>query len=270
MVARQDIKKFQKEILAWYAKNKRDLPWRKTRDPYKILVSEVMLQQTQVGRVVPKYEAWLTAFPAIEHLAQAKTRDVLRLWSGLGYNRRALYLQKAAQMIVSEYSGKWPEEVSELQKLPGVGKYTAGAVACFAFNEQTAVVDTNIRKVILHHFFPKESREKVSDKTIHTIAKTLLPRGKSYEWNQALMDYSAAMLKKEKIPIAKQTKFIGSTRYYRGQILKLLLEKERIPVSRLGKLLKTDEKGLTWLEDLLRAMEKDGLIAVLNNRVTIR
>ena len=147
-----EVKKFQQKILDWYEKNKRDLPWRRTRDPYKIWISEIMLQQTQVSRVIPKYEAWLEKFPTVASLAKAKTADVLAMWSGLGYNRRALNLKKTAERVVNEFGGKFPRDEKLLRSLPGIGEYTAGALLCFAFDEQIAVVDTNIRKVILTQF----------------------------------------------------------------------------------------------------------------------
>ena len=162
------VRSFQKKILFWYEKNKRELPWRELlfdvtlqqRDPYKILVSEVMAQQTQIARVIPKYHAWLTRFPTLQSLAEAPTREVLLYWSGLGYNRRALNLQKAAQVIVREYQGEFPRSVETLRKLPGIGQYTASAIACFAFNEQIAVIDTNVRKVILIEILKKKRRQR--------------------------------------------------------------------------------------------------------------
>jgi A/G-specific adenine glycosylase len=262
------IQLFQKEILDWYSKNKRDLPWRRTRDPYKILVSEVMLQQTQVGRVVPKYDAWLMAFPTVERLAKASRSDILKLWSGLGYNRRALYLQKTAQAIVSQHAGKWPKDILELQKLPGIGRYTAGAVACFAFDQQVAVVDTNIRKVILAKFQIPSTK---SQKEIQEIADVILPIGKAYEWNQALMDYASAILKKEKIAIPKQSKFHGSNRYYRGKVLRLLLNNEKLAIFDLGIQLKADysSKDSEWLSKILLGMEKDDLLIIKDGSVSL-
>src|SRR5260221_6037221 len=203
MISKQKITSFQKQILDWYAKNQRDLPWRRTRDPYRILISEVMSQQTQLSRLMPKYLAWLEKFPTVHDLAQAKISDVLHSWSGLGYNRRALNLKKTAEIISKQYHGEFPHSEKDLLSLPGIGEYTARAVLCFAFDQQIAVVDTNVRKVILTRF-------AVSEKEISEIAGVLLPVGKAYEWNQALMDYAAAVLKKEKIPIPKQSKFIGS------------------------------------------------------------
>lgn len=265
LLSQEEIEKFQKEILTWYQKNKRDLPWRRGRDPYHILVSEVMLQQTQVNRVISKYEEWLVAFPTIKSLAKASTRDVLLHWSGLGYNRRALYLKKLAEELVKNYSANkarsshirsnnkmlrptqndnivWPQTEKALRQLPGIGEYTAAALLCFAFDQQVAVIDTNIRKVILVHFkhvIPDlirdlDSRFRGNDKekiVIEQIANALLPKGKAYDWNQALMDYASAELKKEKISIPKQSKFKDSDRYYRGQIIKYLITHKKAEIA---------------------------------------
>lgn len=262
--------KLQRKILSWYQKNKRDLPWRKTREPYKILVSEMMLQQTQVSRVIPKYAEWLKQFPTIQLLSKAKTSDVLRLWSGLGYNRRALYLQKTARMIIKSFNGQFPRTFQELMKLPGIGEYTAKAVLCFAFDEQIAVVDTNIRRVILTHFQMVKA-EPLSRKEVQRIAGQLLPKGRAYEWNQALMDYSAETLKDKKILIPKQSKFIGSHRYYRGKILKLLLLHEHLGKEELGKLLKEDfsEKDLAWLETLIGELLSEGFVKFQTNELVL-
>lgn len=270
-LAPQRIKQFQVKILSWYEENRRELPWREVpfdtslgqRDPYKILVSEVMSQQTQLSRVIPKYERWMKELPTIASLAAAKQSTVLRLWSGLGYNRRALYLQQSAQAIVHDYHGVWPKDEKELEKLPGIGKYTAAAVACFAFDKQIPVIDTNVRKVILTQLPIQSSKSKIqNEKEIEEIAWQLLPKGKAYAWNQSLMDYAALMLKKEKIVVPKQSKFIGSNRYYRGKILRLLLEKKRIAKKDLGSLLKDDfnEAENEWLTAILRGLRRDALI----------
>lgn len=221
-ISPQRIQQFQTYILDWYEKNKRDLPWRSTRNPYNILISEVMLQQTQVTRVIEKYRLWINKFPTIYTLAQAKFADVLSIWSGLGYNRRALYLHKLAIDIVTNYQGVFPNNAKSLKLLPGIGEYTANALLCFAFDKQIPVVDTNIKKVILTQFLMVDYAD---NKVIEEIALRILPKGKAYIWNQALMDYSSLMLKKEKIKIPKQSKFKDSDRYYRGAIMKLLLKK---------------------------------------------
>jgi A/G-specific adenine glycosylase len=295
----EEIKQFQTKILDWYSKNQRDLPWRevpvetnhsvhlsgtslqevKQRDPYKILISEVMSQQTQISRVIPKYEGWLKVFPTVYDLARGSVADVLRLWSGLGYNRRALNLKKTAEIIVSEYGGKFPQDEKELLKLPGIGQYTARALLCFAFNQQIAVVDTNVRKVILTQLFIRHSggvqnlseeqhfnvrdsgQARMTDGEVQEVADQLLPYGKAYEWNQALMDYAGAMLKKEKIQIPKQSTFIGSHRYYRGQVLKTLLEKKKMSLKDLGIMLKKDYEEV-WLQNLVSELRDEGFVEV--------
>ncbi len=288
----KQIQKFQKDILDWYQKNKRDLPWRRPSlklwndwqgDPYKVLVSEIMSQQTQIARVIPKYHAWLQKFPTVFDLASASTRDVLLLWSGLGYNRRALYLQKCAQEIVEKYQGKFPEDEKLLLQLPGIGKYTARALLCFAFDQQVAVVDTNVRKVILTQLCqnhpersegspnkkedssatPQNDKTFMTEKKIEDVAAQVLPQGKAYEWNQALMDYAAIALKKEKHPKAqKQSRFKDSDRYYRGEIIRFLLAHNTITTIQLQDHLLQTDKILTEerLEKILLGMQKDKLI----------
>lgn len=288
---------FQKKILDWYFVNKRDLPWRKTREPYSILISEIMSQQTQLTRVVPKYKAWIEKFPEIESLANAQLSDVLQYWSGLGYNRRALHLKKTAEVVVDKYHGQFPQTENELKSLPGIGRYTARALLCFAFDHQIAVVDTNVRKVILtqmiipentknqivkqsakfmvrdsgSHDFLKINSIGISEQTIEDIAKQLLPAGRAYEWNQALMDYAAAVLKNEKIPIPKQSKFIGSHRYYRGKILKQLLQKNNLSIVEVGSLIKNDynEDEKEWLQGILGELMMEGFIICKNDMVSL-
>lgn len=266
MLPTKQITAFQKEILDWYKHNKRDLPWRHSRDPYNILVSEVMLQQTQVDRVIPKFFAWMARFPTLASLASASTRDVLLYWSGLGYNRRALYLQRLAQKVVKNNNGIFSQDEKELMQLPGIGQYTARALLCFAFNKQIAVVDTNVRKVILTKFSVVSSQ--FSDKEMQKIATELLPQGRAYEWNQALMDYASANLKKEKISIPKQAPFKTSKRFYRGQVIRLLLQR-----SATGKELFDNLENLGISREsffsILEDMKKDGLIEEKKSRFSL-
>lgn len=229
------MRKFQNIILDWYKKNRRDLPWRRTQDPYKILVSEVMLQQTQVSRVLPKYKEFLRAFPDLTSLAAAADKRLLKTWSGLGYWRRAKYLKQAAQIIIEKYRGKFPKDPAELERLPGIGPYTAHAVACFAFNGKDAFLDTNIRRAYLHFFFP--NKKDVSDKEILKIAQQALLHnwsGRSNhvislrEWHYALFDYGATVLKDKQINrrsrhYHRQSKFDGSFRSFRTKVMKFLL-----------------------------------------------
>lgn len=172
-------------VLSWYTAVRRDLPWRRTTDPYRILVSEVMLQQTQVARVVPYYEAFLARFPDEVALGGAPTADVLRLWSGLGYNRRALALQACARVVARD---GWPRDAAGLLALPGVGPYTAAAVASFAFGDHVAAVDTNVKRVI-----ERVDREHRKPRALAERAAELLPAGRAPDWNQAMMELGATV-----------------------------------------------------------------------------
>jgi A/G-specific adenine glycosylase len=183
-------------LLDWYAGNGRaSLPWRQTRDPYSILVSEVMLQQTQVERVIPKYHAFLERFPTLAALAEAPTADVIRAWAGLGYNARAVRLQQVARQAMSDYGGALPATMEGLLALSGIGRYTAGAVACFAFEQQVATVDTNIRRTLWRLFRGVEPAEWPASATRDALAlaEWALPDGRAYDWQQALMDIGATI-----------------------------------------------------------------------------
>ena len=181
-------------ILAHYrAHGRRDLPWRKTKDPYRILVSEFMLQQTQVARVAEKYEPFIERFPDFASLARAPLGDVIRAWSGLGYNRRALHLRETARIVVSRFDGRLPRGFDDLRALPGIGAATAAEIMNFAFNEPRAFIETNVRAVYIHHFFP--GRKKVADAEILPLVERTLDAKNPRRWFYALMDYGV-MLKK--------------------------------------------------------------------------
>ena len=230
-----EIKAFQKKIYAFFKDNRRDLPWRNTTDPYKILVSEVMLQQTQTSRVVEKYLAFIKSFPDTKTLAGATFPEVLRLWQGLGYNRRALWLKKSSEIISKDLGGIFPKTQEELTKLPGIGVNTAGAIAAFAFNKPVVFIETNIRRVFIHEFFSDQA--EVFDKEILLLIEAALPPKDIREWYYALMDYGVFLKRQTTNPNRKskhyaiQSKFEGSARQVRGQILKKLLK---------GRVLSTD------------------------------
>lgn len=243
MSKKERVSVFQRAVWNYYRAHKRDLPWRPpslklrkdgTADPYAILVSEVMLQQTQVERVIPKYLEWMRKFPSPESLATASTADVLKAWQGLGYNRRALNLKRAAKMLVREYGGVMPRDIEQIDTLPGVGPYTARAVAAFAFGVSSAFIETNIRTVFLHFFF--NGKTKVTDANILEVIHIATPSCIStlqkegsvtvQDWYFALMDYGA-MLKRtvgnanrQSAHYAKQATFKGSKRELRGAILR--------------------------------------------------
>lgn len=257
-----DARAFVQEVTKyWKKRGRHNLPWRKTRDPYAILVSEVMLQQTQVDRVVPYFTRWLVKFPTVRALAKAPLADVLKEWSGLGYNRRAKLLRECAKEIAEKHGGKIPKDFAALVSLPAVGPYTAGAIRAFAFDEKEIFIETNIRAALIHHFFPKS--KKVDDRKLIPILKDCLLHVKSArEWYSALMDYGSHIKKTNPNPSrrskhhARQSRFEGSLRQMRGVILRRLL-KGAISQSVL---LKIDTGQSYFLELALRDLEREQLI----------
>ena len=188
------LEDIQHRLLTWYAAAQRELPWRTTDDPYAILVSEMMLQQTQVERVVPKFQQFLATFPTLAALAAAPTADVISTWVPLGYNMRAVRLQSIARQVIAEYGGCIPDAIEALLKLKGIGRYTAGAIACFAYHKQVATVDTNIRRVVHRVFLGLEyPAPRLNDSQLLKLAEQVLPPGEAYNWNQALMDLGATI-----------------------------------------------------------------------------
>ena len=185
-------RQFQHRLLRWYKEHGRDLPWRKTSDPYKILVSEVMLQQTQGDRVVPKYHEFLERYPSFEALAGARAEDVKKTWYPLGYNIRPLRLHSIACETVARYGGELPNDHDELLTFKGIGRYTAGAIRSFAFNEDAPILDTNVMRV-LHRIFLGAWDPKNQKNRLWTLSETLIPKGKGYDFNQALMDFGATV-----------------------------------------------------------------------------
>jgi A/G-specific adenine glycosylase len=189
---RSTIRRFQRRLLAWYAEHGRDLPWRRTRQPYRVLVSEIMLQQTQVDRVVPKYREFLRHYPTMEQLAAAPVDAVRRLWYPLGYNIRPIRLHAIARETVARYGGRLPDREEALRELPGIGRYTAGAILSFAYGRDTAVLDTNVRRVLGRVFLgPRRLARVRGQRTFWDLAAVLVPRGRGYDFNQALMDFGA-------------------------------------------------------------------------------
>jgi A/G-specific adenine glycosylase len=194
-VRRPDPRKtraFQRRLLAWYAAHGRDLPWRRTREPYRILVSEIMLQQTQVDRVVPKYREFLRRFPSLRRLAAAEVEEVRRLWYPLGYNIRPVRLHAIARETLARYGGRLPDDGDKLRGLPGIGRYTAGAILSFAFGRDAPILDTNVRRVLGRIFLgARAARRRRSDSALWALAAAVLPPGRGYDFNQALMDFGA-------------------------------------------------------------------------------
>lgn len=256
-----DTTEFQEVI--WEKGNAlfRPMPWRDDTQPYFVLVSEIMLQQTQVDRVIPKFLAFMTSFPTIEALAAAGLDEVLRAWSGLGYNRRAKFLHNAAKMIVEEFNGHFPQTTTELIKLPGVGVNTAGAIAAYSFNQPSIFIETNVRTVYFYHFFQGET--EVDDKTLRAVVEATVDTEHPREWYWALMDYGsylkkngAGLLDKSR-HYKKQPPLKGSIREVRGLILKQLAAQD-MSREALAHAVSADERFDSALSGLLG----DGLVTV--------
>lgn len=244
----------------------RTMPWREDTRPYYVLVSELMLQQTQVPRVVPKFEAFISVFPNEEILAKASLADVLKLWQGLGYNRRAKFLHEAAKMIVNVYSGKFPATEADILRLPGVGKNTAGAILVYAFNTPAIYVETNVRTVYIHHFFADNFA--VDDKEIIQQLEATIDTRNPRAFYQNLMDYGTWLKSQGVSNIAqsrhykKQSPLKGSVREVRGQIIKVLSKHDSVEAA-LRIQITADERFDEALDGLL----KDGLVTRTHNRL---
>ncbi len=277
------LRHVQNALLAWFTTNGRDLPWRRTRDPYRVLVSEIMLQQTQVDRVKSKWEAFLAQFPTLDALAAAAPGDVIRAWAGLGYNRRALNLQRTAQAVLRDWHGQFPTTPQELKTLPGIGPYTAGAVACFAFERDVGFMDTNIKRVVQRVWVGPDDTP-APDRDLLQLAEQAVPAGHGWAWNQAVMELGALVCTAAKprcqicplrsacrayrawcaadeavfsyqptrpTKLAKvaerNTPFASTPRYFRGRIVDALRQQEPgtwLPLAALGEQVKSD-----WTSD---------------------
>lgn len=257
----ETVAAFRTAVLEYYRLNSRPMPWRETRDPYAILISEVMLQQTQVARVRVKYDEFLSAFPGLGDLAAAPLAEVLRLWQGLGYNRRALALKRCAEAIMAQYDGTFPSSIPGLQALPGIGPYTARAVAAFAFDVAEPLIETNIRTVFLHCFFL--GRESVSDAEIMPLVEATLDRDNPREWYYALMDYGVMLKQNHPNPgrrsrhHAQQSRFEGSNRQLRSRLLREVMAEPGLSLENVVIRL-TAERGA--VERNLEAMQREGLL----------
>lgn len=259
----RDISAFETAVWDYYDKNGRhDLPWRrlddkKRLDPYRVMVSEIMLQQTQVNRVIPKYEQFLALFPTVSDLANAPLAEVIKAWNGLGYNRRAKFLWQAANKVVDDWHGKFPQTIAELATLPGIGKNTAGAIVSYAFDRPVTFVETNVRTVLIHHFFADQDGvsdkdlQPILDQAIDDIVALNYPGRTPRTWHWAIMDYGTFLkqtvgnLSRQSKMYAKQSAFKGSKRQIRGEVLRLLTANplhtkdliQKIPDERLAQVL---------------------------------
>ncbi len=286
-----DVPAARDSLVEWYEADHREFPWRQTTDPYAVLVSEVMSQQTQLGRVVDAWEDFLDRWPTVEALAATDRADVVAFWTdhSLGYNNRARYLHEAARQVVEEYDGTFPETPGELQELQGVGPYTANAVASFAFDNGDAVVDTNVKRVLYRAFAEIRNTD---DPPYEEVASALMPKGQSRVWNNAIMELGGVAC--EKTPscdeagcpwrgwcrayqtgdftapdVPEQPDFEGSRRQMRGRVLSALSEHGPQPIDTLGRRVRVDytpdgdgDGSRAWLRGLVADLTADGLVTV--------
>lgn len=264
---KQEIESFQRFITKWYQKyGRRTLPWRLTTDPYAILVSELMLQQTQVSRVIPKYEAFLKRFPNLKSLKSSSLADVLILWQGLGYNRRAKYLWQLAQTTQT-----LPCSQTELQKLPCIGPYTASAICAFAFNKPVSMIETNIRSVFLYHFYPTDL--KVTDNQLLPLITTSIDQINPRQWYWALMDYGSYLKfilpnpNRRSKQHTTQSKFEGSNRQVRGEIIRALTQKNLIDRTLLFETLTSNQ---LFFEKALQQLIAEGLVIEIDKQLSLK
>ena len=280
-----DLAAIRSRVFTWYEHNQRSIPWRQTTDPYHITVAEVMSQQTQIARVIQPYERFITKWPTVEALAATALAEVVSFWSdhSLGYNTRARYLHELATIVVDEYQGEFPETPDELCELPGIGPYTANAVASFAFNSGNGVVDTNVKRILFRAF-------SVPDKTnaYQEAADVLLPEGHSRTWNNAIMELGGTVCQKQPTcdedacplrqwcqayaagdfqapDVPRQSSFSGSRRQYRGRIIRELSGNDEYLLDELGPRIRADytpEDDHEWLLGILEDLESDGLLSI--------
>lgn len=298
---------FREKLVQWYKVHGRDLPWRRTHDPYTILVSEVMLQQTQVDRVIPKFEHWMKQFPTVEALTTAAQRDIIAAWQGLGYNRRALFLQRCAQAVVERYNGQFPQTREELLKLPGIGPYTAGALLSFAFHKGEPIVDTNVVRVLGRVFLGYQQLPSTPEEVVWSLSQSLVPKRASgdidaYTFNQAIMDfgatqctltkpkcstcpfqrmcksypeiqYATAAELKYKKKVDEKKYFGHPRRIWRGRILKYLHSANdgSATLSNIGSAIQKDysPEREAWLQSVVDSMVKDELVQQYGKRVSL-
>jgi A/G-specific adenine glycosylase len=255
------VSRFQQIIYHYYREHGRRLPWRETLDPYHILVSEIMLQQTQVERVVPKYDLFISRFPSVTSLAQSQLRDILLVWQGLGYNRRALSLQQIARRVTDEFNGQIPDNAEILKTFSGIGDATAGAMMAFAFAKPAIFIETNIRRVFLHFFFPHVNG--VTDRLLRPLIEKTLDRVGPRRWYYALMDYGVWLKRMETNPNRRsahhnrQGPFHDSDRQIRGLIVRALLSDSPLGVDELVMSLKRNPQRV---RSLISQLVREGFI----------
>ena len=264
--ARGAAASFRKIVYAHYTRHGRTLPWRNDPTPYEVFISEIMLQQTQVERVINKFPEFIARFPGFAELAGAAAGEVIAAWQGMGYNRRALNLHRAARIVVERHGGLLPRTIAELEALPGIGKATARSIAAFAFNEPAVFVETNIRSVFIHFFF--NGAEKVPDADLLPLVELTLDRKNPSRWYNALMDYGVMLKKTRANPSRKsasyrpQAPFRNSRRQARGRVIAHLVERKRTSVKKIAALLEVEQ---AYARDLLDELAREGFIVKKGN-----
>lgn len=260
---RNGLAQFNEFLFSYFKNQGRVLPWRSVITPYTTFISEVMLQQTQVDRVIDKYTAFIAVFPSFDVLAAASPTEVLRLWQGLGYNRRALFLHRAAKIIVQQYNAVLPDDPEQLMKLPGIGTATAASITAFAFNKPTVFLETNVRTVFIYFFFPR--KKVVADEELLALVKKTVPADNACDWYSAIMDLGSDLKKcignqtRRSKTYTTQSTFHGSDRQIRGKILRLLLRKGTMSFESIIQELKEPAKRVF---SILIGLEKDGLVVL--------
>lgn len=264
------IETFREIIYDFYNKHRREFPFRNKIEPYYVLVSEIMLQQTQTSRVSQKFLEFIEKFPNFKALANANLDDVLKEWQGLGYNRRAVALKDIAEKIINQYNGKLPADVEILKTFPQIGHNTASSIVSFAFNKPTFFIETNIRRVYIYFFFP--GRDNVDDKEIMELLKRTSDIQNPRKWYYALMDYGVMLkkthpeLNKRSKHYRKQKKFKGSSRQLRGKVLKLVLKNSDIKIDDLYNQLNFETKRI---DKVINQLEKEGFLKKTDNHISV-
>ncbi len=265
-----DVERFRATVYAAARANPRTLPWRESVDPYRVLVSEVMLQQTQADRVTGKFADFVARFPTAPALASAELSELLTAWQGLGYNRRALALKRASEAIVDRFGGEVPSTRKELESLPGIGPYTAGAIMAFAFYLPELFIETNIRSVFIHHFF--QDRTGIHDRELLPLVATTLDRSRPRDWYNALMDYGVVLKRdlpnpsRKSIHHLRQSRFEGSNRQQRSALLKAVLAQPGLSANELAVRVTGDREQIALN---LARMEKEGLMVCTHGRYSV-
>ncbi len=266
------IDKFRESVLKFYTTNRRDFVWRHHKDPYFIVVSEIMLQQTQTHRVAHKFSPFVAEFPSLECLAQAQWPAVLQAWQGLGYNRRAKRLHELAAIVVRDYHANLPQCPVVLERLPGIGQATAASICAFAFNTPTVFVETNIRAVFIHHFFPKD--QDVHDNAIIPLVKETLDVNNPRDWYYALMDYGVFLKKYAHNPArrsahhTRQSPFNGSDRHVRSLVIRSLIKHKAVKLDKLVELLQDKFDGAR-VSRITHELCQEGLIKAVDDLIIL-